>query len=221
MLKTAGVLLLAVLLMLAIVVAFTAIGTAIVAAVAWLLTSIAPLTFPQAALVVGATALIVAYISQRKLAMGVIETGLLVLVMTPLTSLCLAGLAWGLNHLAPLDFWQAMLLVTAVGLGVFYLFTQQVGDVVSFNKRDEEESDEEEDWDEEEDEYGDWDEGDWDGDEEEDEEGDGTSPSSRLSDRRPQARPEAELELPVVGPNESCPCGSGKKYKYCHGRRSR
>ncbi len=215
MLKTVGVLLLAVLLMLAIVVVFTAIGTAIVAAVAWLLASIAPLTFPQAALVVGATALIVAYISQRKLAMGVIETGLLVLVMTPLTSLCLAGLAWGLNHLSPLDFWQATLLVTAVGLGVFYLFTQQVGDVVSLNRRDEEESDEEEDWDEDEgEEYDDGDENDWDEDED-----DGVSPSQRTPDRRPLDS--SESAIPVVGPNESCPCGSGKKYKYCHGRKSR
>jgi hypothetical protein len=214
MLKTVGVLLLAVLLMLAIVVAFTAIGTAIVAAVAWLLTSITPLTFPQAALVVGATSLIVAYISQRKLAMGVIESGLLVLVMTPLTSLCLAGLAWGLNHLSPLDFWQATLLVTAVGLGVFYLFTQQVGDIVSLSRKDEEELDEEEDWDEEEDEYGDWDEGDWDEDED-----DGALLSPRPSGLRPQDRPESEI--PEVGRNEPCPCGSGKKYKYCHGRKSK
>jgi hypothetical protein len=214
MLKTAGVLLLAVLLMLVIVVAFTAIGTAIVAAVAWLLTSITPLTFPQAALVVGATSLIVAYISQRKLAMGVIESGLLVLVMTPLTSLCLAGLAWGLNHLSPLDFWQATLLVTAVGMGVFYLFTQQVGDVVALSRKEEEEVDEEEDWDEEEDEYGDWDEGDW-----EEGEDDGAFLSPRPTSRQPQDRPESEI--PVVGRNEPCPCGSGKKYRYCHGRKSK
>jgi len=215
MLKTVGVLLLAVLLMLAIVAIFTAIGTAIVAAVAWLLTSIAPLTFPQAALVVGALGLIIAYISQRKLAMGVMESGLLVLVLTPLTSLCLVGLAWGLNQLSPLDFWQATLLVTAVGLGVIYLFTQQVGDVMSLSRRDEEESDEEEEWDEEEDEYGDWDEGDW-GEEDED---DGAFLSPRPSGRQPQDRPESEI--PVVGPNEPCPCGSGKKYKYCHGRKSK
>jgi hypothetical protein len=214
MLKTAGVLLLAVLLMLVIVVAFTAIGTAIVAAVAWLLTSITPLTFPQAALVVGATSLTVAYISQRKLAMGVIESGLLVLVMTPLTSLCLAGLAWGLNHLSPLDFWQATLLVTAVGLGVFYLFTQQVGDVVSLSRKEEEEVDEEEDWDEEEDEYGDWDEGDW-----EEGEDDSAFLSPRPTSRQPQDRPESEI--PAVGRNEPCPCGSGKKYRYCHGRKSK
>jgi hypothetical protein len=214
MLKTVGVLLLAVLLMLAIVVVFTAIGTAIVAAVAWLLASASPLTFSQAALVVGATGLFIAYISQRRLAMGVIETGLLVLVITPLTSFCLVGLAWSLNHLSPLDFWQSTLLVTAVGLGVFYLFTQQVGDVMSLSRRGEEESDEEEDWDE--DEYGDEDEGDWD--EDEDEEADSFL-SSRPSARRPLDS--SESEIPVVGRNEPCPCGSGKKYRYCHGRKSR
>jgi len=25
-------------------------------------------------------------------------------------------------------------------------------------------------------------------------------------------------ELPKVGRNDPCPCGSGKKYKQCHGR---
>jgi uncharacterized protein YecA (UPF0149 family) len=25
------------------------------------------------------------------------------------------------------------------------------------------------------------------------------------------------FEVPVVGRNDSCPCGSGKKYKKCHG----
>jgi preprotein translocase subunit SecA len=25
-------------------------------------------------------------------------------------------------------------------------------------------------------------------------------------------------EVPKVGRNEPCPCGSGKKYKQCHGR---
>ena len=215
MFKTMGVLLLAVLLMLVIVVVFTAIGTAIVAAVAWLLTSLTPLTFPQAALVVGATGLIIAYISQRKLAVGVLESGLLVLVMTPLTSLCLMGLAWGLNRLSPLDFWQAALLVTAVGLGVFYLFTQQVGDVVSLNRRDEEALDDEEDWDEDED---DWDEGDWDEDDRDEGEEDSATLPPRPSGRRSQLSPESEI--PVVGRNDPCPCGSGKKYKYCHGRKS-
>jgi preprotein translocase subunit SecA len=25
-------------------------------------------------------------------------------------------------------------------------------------------------------------------------------------------------QVPVVGRNEPCPCGSGKKYKHCHGK---
>jgi len=28
------------------------------------------------------------------------------------------------------------------------------------------------------------------------------------------------MSLPKVGRNDPCPCGSGKKYKYCHGKKS-
>lgn len=31
------------------------------------------------------------------------------------------------------------------------------------------------------------------------------------------ARPRIEASVPKVGRNERCPCGSGKKYKKCHG----
>ena len=27
-------------------------------------------------------------------------------------------------------------------------------------------------------------------------------------------------QIPVVGRNEPCPCGSGKKYKHCHGAKT-
>jgi hypothetical protein len=30
----------------------------------------------------------------------------------------------------------------------------------------------------------------------------------------------ADADVPVVGPREPCPCGSGKRYKQCHGRRA-
>jgi hypothetical protein len=30
-------------------------------------------------------------------------------------------------------------------------------------------------------------------------------------------RPTIEVSVPKVGRNERCPCGSGKKYKKCHG----
>ncbi len=45
------------------------------------------------------------------------------------------------------------------------------------------------------------------------------------SDEGPSSEPEVKLphvtvrrEMPKVGRNDPCPCGSGKKYKHCHGR---
>jgi preprotein translocase subunit SecA len=49
--------------------------------------------------------------------------------------------------------------------------------------------------------------------------------ASRAPARRPagpaRAQPEAATvvrAVPKVGRNDPCPCGSGKKYKFCHGR---
>jgi hypothetical protein len=39
--------------------------------------------------------------------------------------------------------------------------------------------------------------------------------SSRRRTPRPSTR---STDVPVVGPREPCPCGSGKRYKLCHGR---
>ncbi|TDC63089.1 DUF5926 family protein [Streptomyces hainanensis] len=39
--------------------------------------------------------------------------------------------------------------------------------------------------------------------------------------RRPRSQPQPQLvagEVPVVGAREPCPCGSGRRYKACHGR---
>jgi hypothetical protein len=36
--------------------------------------------------------------------------------------------------------------------------------------------------------------------------------------RRTPHRPAQTGQVPVVGPREQCPCGSGKRYKMCHGR---
>ncbi|TDC21181.1 topoisomerase II [Streptomyces sp. 8K308] len=39
--------------------------------------------------------------------------------------------------------------------------------------------------------------------------------------RRPRSQPQPQLvdgEIPVVGAREPCPCGSGRRYKACHGR---
>jgi preprotein translocase subunit SecA len=50
-----------------------------------------------------------------------------------------------------------------------------------------------------------------------------SSPAGALS--APTDQPEIQLpkvtirrDVPKVGRNEPCPCGSGKKYKQCHGK---
>jgi len=42
----------------------------------------------------------------------------------------------------------------------------------------------------------------------------------RTADRRPAASP-TDTDIPVVGPREPCPCGSGRRYKACHGSAAR
>ena len=66
----------------------------------------------------------------------------------------------------------------------------------------------------------DWDDDDWDDDDEDwdDEEEDVASDNQPGVPRwRQSSRP---IPIPKVAPNELCPCGSGKKYKNCHGRKS-
>src|SRR5215207_769470 len=48
-------------------------------------------------------------------------------------------------------------------------------------------------------------------------------PSSVSKSSRPptQRATKPRDDLPVVGPREPCPCGSGKRYKACHGKRRR
>ena len=47
---------------------------------------------------------------------------------------------------------------------------------------------------------------------------DGSSPDGAAYERREEARAEPfKRNTPKVGRNEPCPCGSGKKYKHCHG----
>src|SRR5262245_43508053 len=50
----------------------------------------------------------------------------------------------------------------------------------------------------------------------------GSAPAAKAAAAatRPQQAPVQQTvrrETPKVGPNEPCPCGSGKKYKKCHG----
>ena len=43
-----------------------------------------------------------------------------------------------------------------------------------------------------------------------------------MAKKRPQTKAQARTisdgEIPVVGAREPCPCGSGRRYKACHGR---
>jgi preprotein translocase subunit SecA len=42
--------------------------------------------------------------------------------------------------------------------------------------------------------------------------------SAFAAERRPQRNPNDPTTWGKVGRNELCPCGSGKKFKHCHGR---
>ena len=48
--------------------------------------------------------------------------------------------------------------------------------------------------------------------------GGGAQPNSGAQPNAPQHRPEPLKAAPKIGRNDPCPCGSGKKYKNCHGR---
>jgi preprotein translocase subunit SecA len=44
------------------------------------------------------------------------------------------------------------------------------------------------------------------------------APNGNGQERVATAAPADDAEQPKVGRNASCPCGSGRKYKHCHGR---
>jgi len=163
--------------MLILLLVFTSIGAVIVGLTSWFLTLITPLLFSQAALVAGITSIMVIYLSQRELFVSIYATIILVLIISPLATLIFVAVAWGLDRFSPLDFWQAILLTTGVGLAVLYGLAHYLTMSTFGSMFDEEWEDEE------------WDEGD-------------------------------EAEWVNVGRNDPCPCGSGRKYKNCHGRKN-
>ena len=181
--KTSSVIVVAMLLMLILLLVFTSIGVGIVALTSWLLTLITSLSFSQAALVTGVTSMMVIYLSQRELFVSVPATIIPVFVISPLATLIFVAVAWGADRLSPLDFWQAILLTTGVGLAVLYGLAHYLTMSTFGGAFDEDWVDEE--WEDEE-----WDEDD-------------------------------EVKWATVGRNDPCPCGSGKKYKYCHGRKAK
>jgi preprotein translocase subunit SecA len=46
------------------------------------------------------------------------------------------------------------------------------------------------------------------------------SPDPRMRPPPPEPVSQYVREAPKVGRNDPCPCGSGKKFKQCHGRLS-
>ena len=46
----------------------------------------------------------------------------------------------------------------------------------------------------------------------------GGQPANGAQPNATQRRPEPVKAAPKIGRNDPCPCGSGKKYKNCHGR---
>ncbi len=167
---------------------FTSIVVAILAAISWLLTVVTSLTFFQAALVAGATGVMLIYLARRELVARVVETIILLILIAPLATLSFVAVAWVLDRLTPLDFWQATLMTTGVGLAVLFGLTTYMSDFPfsgEYVSDDDDEMLDEEDWEEE-----DWEDEDM----------------------------EEETKWATVGRNDPCPCGSGRKYKYCHGR---
>jgi len=207
----------ATLLVLLFLLVFTSIGVVIVALTSWLLTLVTPLAFSQAALVAGATSVMVIYLSRRELFVSVPATLMMVLIITPLGTLSFVVVAWGLDHFSPLDFWQATLLTTGVGLAVFYGLANYLAES-AFGGEDDEEWDDEE-WDDEE-----WDDEEWD-DENWEDEGEIVFRPQHHRTAKPKTEPvqalDEEAKWTTVGRNDPCPCGSGKKYKYCHGRKNK
>jgi hypothetical protein len=115
-----------------------------------------------------------------------------------LLSLGFVGMGWLLSRILPLSLFEASVIALLSGLGLAYVIGQIISIPIKPTYYDE-------DWEDEED----WDEEDWEEDEYEE-------PISFPQWRR---RGDRSADVPVVGRNDPCPCGSGKKYKYCHGRK--
>jgi hypothetical protein len=128
---------------------------------------------------------------------------LAVAVAILLLSLSFVGLGWLLGRLLPLSLFEASVIALLSGLGLAYV----IGQIFSIPTR----PTYDEDWEDEED----WDEEDWD----EEWEDEYEEPISFPQWRRRGGEVQKSTDVPVVGRNDPCPCGSGKKYKYCHGRK--
>lgn len=125
-------------------------------------------------------------------------------VVVFLLSLGFMGVGWLLTRIFPLSLFETSLIAALSSLGFAYV----MGRILSTTPKPAYQ----EDWEDEED----WDEGDWDEEWEEDEY---EEPISFPQWPQRGVETKKSADLPVVGRNDPCPCGSGKKYKYCHGKK--
>jgi hypothetical protein len=123
-----------------------------------------------------------------------------------------SGMGWVLINWLHVPFtpFEATLLSLITFVAVAWSAWRVLVNVISFplGTNPTEDEDEDEDWDEEEDDY------------EEEQEQEETQPIPSIPKWRQPIR-RASDGLPVVDPDDRCPCGSGRKYKNCHGRKSR
>jgi len=133
----------------------------------------------------------------------------LALIITAVVAVLGLGAAWvGLGSLAtrfvPLTLFEATVITALSTVAVAYTGWRFLGFILSPSPVAPVETDEE----------------DWDDDEgEEDEDGDDDEWEEEVVTSRPApARRSRRPQVPPVGRNDPCPCGSGKKYKHCHGK---
>ena len=125
-----------------------------------------------------------------------------------------AGVGALLARLFPFSMFESTLLSLIALIGVVVVIWRAVTSILRTPSPGSDEDDEEELIDEWEDEDYDW--------EDEDDDWEDDEESSDQPDLRPPLRgwqqPIQRTEFERVGRNEPCPCGSGRKYKNCHGR---
>jgi hypothetical protein len=135
----------------------------------------------------------------------VVAALLLLTVVSGLVVWAASGLGWVLINWLRLPFtpFEATLLSLIALIAIAWSAWRLLINLVSLPLGS---SQEEEDWDEDEDE-----------DYEEDEEPEQAQHVSSIPKWRQPIR-RASDGMPIVNPDDRCPCGSGRKYKNCHGR---
>lgn len=139
------------------------------------------------------------------IALGLI---LLVALSGGLIVLMAYGLGWLLTRFLPFTIFEATLF-SLIALGMVGVIILRVLALIvpPFHPEKKEDEEDEEDWEE------DWDE-DWEEEEEEEEE---EQPKQDYPGIPKWRQPTKKLDFSNVKPDDRCPCGSGRKYKNCHG----